>query len=51
MRDPDPKSRNAAVRISGYPSSAAFVVTVIATPSALIRKLVVGLGGSGVAEP
>lgn len=33
VRDPDPKSRSAAVRIIGYSPSAGFVITVIATPS------------------
>lgn len=31
VHDPDPKSRTGAVRIVGYPPSAGFVVTVIAT--------------------
>lgn len=31
MRDPDPKSRSAAIRIIGYAPSAGFVITVIAT--------------------
>lgn len=32
VRDPDPKSRNSAVRIIGFSQSAGFVITVIATP-------------------
>jgi hypothetical protein len=34
VRDPDPKSHRAAIRIIGYSPSAGFVITVIATPSA-----------------
>ncbi len=30
-RDPDPKSRAGAVRITGYSPSAGFVITIIAT--------------------
>ncbi len=33
-RDPDPKSRVGAVRITGYSPSAGFVITVIATAGA-----------------
>jgi hypothetical protein len=33
VRDPDPKSRRAAIRIIGYSPRAGFVITVIATPS------------------
>lgn len=33
-RDPDPKSRTGAVRITGYSPSAGFVITIIATGGA-----------------
>lgn len=33
VRDPDPKSRSAAIRVIGYAPSAGFVITVIATRS------------------
>ena len=33
VRDPDPNSRRAAIRIIGYSPTAGFVITVIATPS------------------
>jgi hypothetical protein len=33
VRDPDPKSISGAIRITGYPQSAGFVITVIVTPS------------------
>ncbi|MDQ2849422.1 MAG: hypothetical protein M3Y49_01590 [Actinomycetota bacterium] len=32
-RDPDPKSRNGAIRLIGYSRTAGFVLTVILTPS------------------
>ena len=32
-RDPDPKSRNGAIRLIGYSPTAGFVITVIVTPS------------------
>ncbi len=33
VRDPDPKSRNHAIRLIGHSASAGFVITVILTPS------------------
>lgn len=33
IRDPDPTSRNHAIRLIGYSAAAGFVITVIITPS------------------